>query len=148
MEEIFKVISEQPKYFAWAFGLINALWLGFVYFNKKRHENELIKVKQSLDLDLQRRKKVFEMKASQYEAYFRHIDDIHNRHKTDYQDVFMPIMNKFMSSYLQASTNNDESEATAATIEFSEQISKITHDGFQELWSYRIGNKQPSFDSK
>lgn len=133
MEDIFNVISEKPEYFAWAFGLVNAFWLGFVYFNKKRHESELIKIKQSLDLDLQRRMKVFEMKASQYEAYFRHIDSIHNRHKTDYQDIFMPIINKFMTSYLQASTSNDEAAARAATIEFSEQISKITHDGFQEL---------------
>ena len=133
MEEIFKVISEKPEYFAWAFGLVNALWIGFVYFNKKRHEKELIGVKQSFDLDLERRKKVFEMKASQYETYFRHIDAIHNRHQTDYQDVFMPIMNEFMSSYLEASSRDDESAATAATIEFSEKISKISRDGMQEL---------------
>lgn len=133
MEEIFKVISEKPEYFAWAFGLVNALWLGFVYFNKKRHEKELIEVKQSFDLDLERRKKVFEMKASQYEAYFRHIDAIHNRHQTDYQDVFMPIMNEFMSSYLEASSRDDEAAATEATIEFSEKISKLTRDGMQEM---------------
>lgn len=133
MEEIFKIVSEKPEYFAWAFGLVNALWLGFVYVNKKRHEKELLKVKQSFDLDLERRKKVFEMKASQYEAYFRHIDAIHNRHQTDYQDVFMPIMSKFMSSYLEASSMNDGAAATTASIEFSEQISKLTRDGFQEL---------------
>ncbi|MDY6906110.1 MAG: hypothetical protein SWH61_15665 [Thermodesulfobacteriota bacterium] len=133
MEEIFKVISEKPEYFTWAFGLVNALWIGFVYFNKKRHEKELIKVKQSFNLDLERRKKVFEMKASQYEAYFRHIDAIHNRHKTDYQDVFAPIMNEFMSSYLGASSKSDKEAATAATIKFSEQISKLTRDGMQEM---------------
>lgn len=133
MEEIFKAISEKPEYFAWAFGLVNALWLGFVYFNKKRHEKELIEVQQSFDLDLERRKKVFEMKVSQYEAYFRHIDAIHNRHQTDHQDVFMPIMNEFMSSYLEASSRDDEAAATAATIEFSEKISKLTRDGMQEM---------------
>lgn len=133
MEELFKVISEKPEYFAWAFGLVNALWFGFVYFNKKRHEKELIGVKQSFDLDLERRKKVFEMKASQYEAYFRHIDAIHNRHQTDYQDVFIPIMNEFMASYLDASSRDDEAAATAATIKFSEKVSKISRDGMQEL---------------
>ncbi len=133
MEEIFKIISDKPEYFAWAFGLVNALWLGFVYFNKKRHEKELIEVQQSFDLDLERRKKVFEMKASQYEAYFRHIDAIHNRHQADYQDVFIPIMNEFMSSYLEASSRNDEAAATAATIEFSEKISKLTRDGIREM---------------
>ncbi len=133
MEEIFKVISEKPDYFAWAFGLVNVLWLGFAFFNKKRHEKELIKVKQSFDLDLERRKKVFEMKASQYEAYFRHIDAIHNRHQTDYQDVFMPIINDFMSSYLEASSREDKAAETAATIKFSEKISKLARDGMQEL---------------
>ena len=50
MEEIFKIISEKPEYAAWAFGLINVLWLAFLYFNKKRHERELIAMKQSFDL--------------------------------------------------------------------------------------------------
>jgi len=118
---------------AWAFGLINALWIAFLYFNKKSHEKELIEVKQSFDLDLERRKKVFEMKASQYESYFRHIDAIHNKHQTDYQNIFVPIMNEFMASYLEASNQNNEEEATRATITFSEKISKITQDGFQEL---------------
>ena len=130
MEEIFKIIAEKPHYAAWAFGVINALWLAFLYFNKKRHEKELIQVKQSFDLDLERRKKIFEMKAAQYESYFRYIDGIHNKHQTDYQDILIPIMNEFMSSYLNAS---DESAATAATIKFSEKISKISRDGFQEL---------------
>lgn len=133
MEEIFKIISEKPEYAAWAFGLINALWVAFLYFNKKRHEKELIEVKQSFDLDLERRKKVFEMKSAQYESYFRHIDAVHNKHQTDYQDVFTPIMNEFMSSYLEACDKNDEEAATQATIRFSEKISKITRDGFQEL---------------
>lgn len=133
MEEIFKFISEKPEYTAWVFGIVNALWIAFLYFNKKRHEKELIAVKQSFDLDLERRKKVFEMKASQYEAYFRHVDAIHNKHQTDYQDIFTPIMNEFMSSYLEASDKNNEEEATKATIRFSEKISKITRDGFQEL---------------
>lgn len=133
MEEIFKVISEKPEYAAWGFGLVNAVWLAFMYFNKKRHERELIAVKQSFDLDLERRKKVFEMKAAQYESYFRHIDSIHKKHQTDYQDVLTPIMNEFMSSYLQACDRNDEAGATQATIRFSEEISKITRDGFQEL---------------
>lgn len=133
MEDIFIFISEKPEYFAWAFGLINALWIGFIYFNGKRHEKELIKVKQSFDLDLERRKKVFEMKASHYEAYFINIDAIHNRHQTDYQDVFAPIMNEFMSSYLDAAAVSDEEAATSAIIKFSEKISKLTRDGMQEM---------------
>lgn len=133
MTQVFSLISEYPKLTALLFALVNALWVVFVYFNKKRHERNLIEVKQSLDLDLERRKKVFEMKASQYEAYFKHIDSIHNKYQTDYQNVFIPIMNEFMYSYLQASSKNDQEGTTRATIEFSEKILKITHDGFHEL---------------
>lgn len=133
MEEIFKFISEKPEYTAFSFAVINALWIVFIYFNKKKHEKELIGVKQSFNLDLEHRKKVFEMKASQYEAYFKNIDAIHNKHQMDYQNIFTPIMNEFMSTYLEACTNNNEEEATKATIWFSKKISKITQDGFQEL---------------
>jgi predicted outer membrane lipoprotein len=133
MEMIFEAISSNPGYFAWAFGIVNALWIVFLYFNKKQHERELIRVKQSFDLDLERRKKVFEMKASQYESYFKHIDTIHNRHQTDYQDIFLPIMNQFMSDYLSASNAGDKHRETQATIAFSEKISRIQRDGFKEL---------------
>jgi hypothetical protein len=133
MEAVFSVISEKPEYFAWAFGLVNALWAGFLYFNSKRHEKELIGVQQSFDLDLERRKKLFEMKAGQYESYFRHLDLMHQKHQTDYEDVFLPIMNEFVSAYLQAADKSDEEAATQATIHFSEKVSKITRDGMKEL---------------
>jgi hypothetical protein len=133
MEELYKVISSNPMYFAWAFGLVNVLWGVFLYFNKKRHERELIRVQQSFNLDLERRKKVFEMKASQYESYFQHIDAIHCRHQTDYQDVFVPIINEFMAGYLSASSAGDTQRATQATIDFGEKISRLARDGFNEL---------------
>jgi len=133
MEALFQVISEKPEFFAWVFALVNVLWGVFLYFNKKRHEEELIRVKQQFDLDLERRKKVFEMKAGQYEAYFKHIDAMHRKHQTDYQDVFAPIMNEFMASYLSASAAEDKQAATQATVRFSERVSAISRDGFEEL---------------
>lgn len=133
MEALFEVISEKPEYFAWAFGVVNVLWAAFLYFNKKTHEKALVRVKQELDLDLERRKKVFEMKAGQYEAYFKHIDAMHKKHQTDYRDVFAPIMNEFMESYLSASAADDKQAATDATIRFSGRISGISRDGFEEL---------------
>ncbi|SRR5258708_17424116 len=133
METVFEVISSNPAYFAWAFAIANVLWAAFLYFNKKRHERELIRVQQSFDLDLERRKKVFEMKAGQYESYFKHIDAIHNKHNTDYQDIFIPIMNAFMSEYLSASRAGDRQRETQALVAFSENISRIQRDGFEEL---------------
>lgn len=133
MEQIYQLISDKPEYFAWAFGLINGLWLAFIHFNRKRHEEELLKVKQKLDLDIERRKKVFEMKAAHYEAYLQNIDSIHNRHQTDYQELFLPIMNQFIAAYLPAAAANDTQRATAATIQFSDKISKLTRDGMREM---------------
>jgi len=133
MEEVFKFISEKPEYTVWFIGIINISWIVFIYFNRKKHDRKLIELKQSFDLDLERRKTVYEMKATQYESYFKHIDSIHKKHQTDYQDVLRPIINEFMSTYLRASDNNDKTEETNATIRFSKEISKITYDGFQEL---------------
>lgn len=133
MEIIFEFISSNPSYFAWVFGIVNVLWAVFLYFNNKRHEHELIKVQQSFDLDLERRKKIYEMKASQYEAYFRLIDSLHNKHRTDFQDIFVPIMNEFMANYLPASSAGDKPKETQAVVTFSEKISRLTRDGFEEL---------------
>jgi len=132
MQSIYELIKQQPEFFAWVFGLVNVLWGVFIYFNKKRHSKDLVELKQSLDLDLERRRKVFEMKATHYESYFQRIDTFHRNHQNDYQQVFTPIFNEFMSRYLKAEDIGDKAESTNATIWFGEQISKITTDGFQE----------------
>ncbi|PSS72115.1 hypothetical protein [Shewanella algae] len=133
METIYLIIKQNPEYFAWIFGLINALWLGFVYFNKKRHQRDLVSLKQALDLDLERRKKVFEVKTSQYEDYFKQVDAIHRRHRNDYQEVLGPIINEFNAAYQKACSVDDTNAATEATIRFSEKVNKLSIDGFDEL---------------
>ena len=133
MDVIFKIISNDPEFFLWVFGVINVFWGIFLYFNKKRHQRELINLKQSLDLDLERRKKLFEMKTAQYEDYFKNMDAMHNRHQNDYQEVVLPIINKFNAAYQRACDINDTQAATEATIIFQEKIGKITYDGFEEV---------------
>ncbi|MDR9830547.1 hypothetical protein RCJ22_33735, partial [Vibrio sp. FNV 38] len=109
------------------------LWVFFLYINKKRHDKELVQLKQSLDLDLERRKKVFEMKSNQYENYFNNIDEIHNRHRNDYHEIVLPLINEFNASYLRANAMDDQVAAAAATSKFSEDIGKLTRDGFDEV---------------
>jgi len=133
MDVIFKIISNDPEFFLWAFGVINVLWGIFLYFNKKRHQRELVNLKQSLDLDLERRKKVFEMKTTQYEDYFKNMDAMHNRHQNDYQEIVLPIINEFNAAYQRACDINDSQAATEATIIFQEKIGKLTYDGFEEV---------------
>jgi predicted outer membrane lipoprotein len=50
MGSIYKLIQTNPEYFAWAFGLVNALWLVFVYFNRQSHEKSLERLKSTLQL--------------------------------------------------------------------------------------------------
>ena len=133
MDVIYKIISNKPEFSILVFGMVNFLWVAFLFFNKKQHQRELINLKQSVDLDLERRKKVFEMKTAQYEDYFKNMDEIHNRHQSDYQKVVFPIINEFNTSYQRACSINDTEAATEATIIFSKKIGKLTYDGFEEV---------------
>ncbi len=132
MELIFEHIQKQPEFYAWCFVIVNGLWGTFLYFNKKRHKEELEKLKQSLNLDLERRKKIFEMKSTQYEAYFNNIDSFQEKHQNDYQEIFVPIFNEFNRRFLHAEDQNDKEASTNATLWFSEEINKITLNGFKE----------------
>ncbi len=133
MELIFKHIQEQPEFYVWVFGIVNVLWGVFLYFNKMRHSEEIERLKQSLNLDLERRRKVFEMKSGQYEAYFNNLDAYQRKHQNDYYEIFVPIFNEFNKRYLTAEANDDKEGSTAATLWLSEEIQKITLNGFQEL---------------
>lgn len=74
MSAIYEVIQENPEYFAWAFGVVNVLWGLFVYFNKQSHDRAMARLKSDLGLEAERRKRVFELKASQYETYVANLD--------------------------------------------------------------------------
>jgi small-conductance mechanosensitive channel len=132
MEVIFEHIQSKPEFYAWSFAIVNLLWGVFLYFNNKTHKEKIERIKQSLNLDLERRKKVFEMKATHYEAYFNNIDAFQAKHQNDYQEVFVPIINEFNRRYLYAEDQNDTAESTNATLWFSEQINQRTLDGFKE----------------
>ncbi len=132
MELIFNHIQSDPEFYVWCFAIINGLWGTFLYFNKKRHKEEIEKLKQTLNLDLERRKKIFEMKSTHYEAYFNNIDAFQEKHQNDYQEVFVPIFNEFNHRFLHAEAQNDKEASTNATLWFSEQINQVTHSGFKE----------------
>lgn len=137
METIYKIISDNPGYFVWAFGIINALWVVFIYFNKKRHERELESLKHSYSLDLEKRKKMYEMKAAQFEKYFRMIDDFGKRQQVDIVKRMQPIINKFMEDYLKSTECGDKKAETAAIITFSSQISDLTNEGMEQYLSLK-----------
>ena len=133
MDSIYSIATKYPELVTWLFALVNAVWIVFIYFNKKKHERALLKLKKSIDLDLERRKKIFEMKTSQYEDYFRNVDAIHKRHQNDYQEIVVPIIDEFNASFQRAMASGDREGATESSILFSSKINKITLDGLDEL---------------
>lgn len=50
MEDIYNLIQANPKYFAWAFGVLNVLWIGFTYFNRQSHDKAMERLKTTLQL--------------------------------------------------------------------------------------------------
>ena len=60
METIYNIIQQNPKFFAWAFGLVNVLWGVFTYFNKQSHDKKMEQLKHSLSLDRDKQKMLWE----------------------------------------------------------------------------------------
>lgn len=45
MQTIYKIVASNPEYFIWAFGVVNVLWVIFVYFNKQSHDKAMERLK-------------------------------------------------------------------------------------------------------
>lgn len=137
MEAILKFLPASPTYplddfYIWLFSAINLLWLcllvvcHFAYKSKLRHAQDAI------NAELETRRKVFEMKAFDYENYLHDIDVFYRRHQNDYQAVFLPLFNEFHSRYKAAELAKDTAAIALATLWFSEEIQKITTSGQEE----------------
>jgi len=128
MEAIYKIIQENPGYFAWAFGLINALWIAFTYFNTQRHDRDMRNLEQQLKLDADRRKKVFELKATQYEAYVTNLDTFGKKNQTDLAKRMQPIFDRYFHDYLMASSSNDKKSEAEVITWFGSQVSNLMQE--------------------
>ncbi|MCG6201813.1 hypothetical protein [Psychromonas antarctica] len=122
MEFIYKIIQEDPSYFAWAFGLVNILWVGFAYFNKQRHEKEMVELSNSLKFESDRKLKIFELKVRKFEKYVTTLDSFGKKHQVDLPQKMQPIIDKYLSEYLNATAVGDKEEETNAITWFSSEI--------------------------
>lgn len=133
METIYSVIQENPDYFVWVFGLINVLWGLFAYFNKQSHDKALAKLKHELILDAVRRKMVFELKATQYEAYVGNLDEFGKKHQVDMPARMQPIFDKYLNDYLAATQNGDKDKEREVITWFSSKISLFMQEGLSDV---------------
>ncbi|MFH0731068.1 MAG: hypothetical protein V2B19_32590 [Pseudomonadota bacterium] len=125
MKLIYDLIQQDPKFFTWVFGIINVLWVAFLYYNQKRHDRELKKLQHSLNLDLERRKRVFDLKVGQYERYVGMLDEFGRKYQTGLYIRVEPIFKQYMSIMLTAS--NEQLKATTLA-KFSEQMLDVFNE--------------------
>jgi hypothetical protein len=130
MESIYNFISENQNYFTWCFGLVNALLLAFIYFNKKSHDRAIESLKHAFGLELERKKKLFGMKSESYESYFREIDTFFRNHQDDLEKVFSPLYQKFFTRHINASSEQEQNDAL---IWFNNELGKLYVAGTKEF---------------
>ncbi|MFY2833627.1 hypothetical protein [Vibrio parahaemolyticus] len=133
MESIYSIIQENPDYFAWVFGLVNALWGIFLYFNKQSHDKALENLKHGLSLEAERRKKVFELKVSQYEAYVSNLDEFGKKHQVDLPAKMQPIFDQYFNDYLAAAQVGDKDKEREVLCWFGTQVSEVMRDSTEDL---------------
>lgn len=129
MNTIYTIIQQNPEFFVWAFGIVNVLWGAFLYFNKKRHDRELKKLEHSLNLDLERRKHIFELKISQYERYFVMLDEFGKKYQTELLDRMQPMFKEYMNAMLAAKTDEEKNAAIGV---FSTQVMELMNESSTE----------------
>lgn len=122
METLYELIRNNPELFTNGFIIINALWIVFIYFNKQRHEEKLKSIQHDLNLDLERRKKVFELKVKQYENYVKMLDEFGKEYQTELFSKMQPTFENFLKKVLNA---KNEEEKKSALNEFSLNIMSL-----------------------
>jgi hypothetical protein len=132
VELIYEIISSHPGYFAWAFGLVNVAWGIFLYFNRKEHDKDLEKLRHQHTLDLQKRSKMYELKTTQFQNYFRLMDEFSRKHRSDFSEKFQPLLDRYMQDYLEAESRNDKSASTQAITQFASSVGRLTAAGHEE----------------
>jgi hypothetical protein len=132
MKAIYDAIQENPQFFAWAFGVVNILWILFTYFNKQSHERQLVQLEQQLRLDADRRSKVFELKMTQYESYMTSLDNFGKKQLTEIPGRMKPVLDKYLNDYLVASEAQDKNAERKVITWFSNQVSGLMQEVYAD----------------
>jgi hypothetical protein len=133
MQEIYELIQENPKFYAWAFGIVNLLWVAFAYFNKQRHERNLKQLEQDLRYKADRRLKKFDLKASEYAKYVTDLDSFGEKNQIEMPERMQPIFDEYLQNYLAATEACDKEKERQVIGWFSSQISALMQEGLKEV---------------
>jgi len=133
MQLIYELIQENPKFYAWIFGIINVLWLGFAYFNKQRHERSLKQLEQDLRYRADRRLKIFDLKASEYGKYVTDLDSFGKKNQIEMPERMQPIFNQYLQNYLAATEAGDKERERQVVGWLSSQVSALMQEGLKDV---------------
>lgn len=133
MQFIYELIQENPKFYAWAFGVVNVLWLLFAYFNKQRHERDLKRLEQDLRYKADRRLKIFDLKASEYAKYVTDLDSFGKKNQIEMPERLQPIFDEYLQNYLAATEAEDKEQEHRVIGWFSSQISALMQEGLKDV---------------
>lgn len=133
MQFIYELIQENPEYYIWAFGVINALWLGFAYFNKQTHEKNLKQLEQDLRFRADRRLKIFDLKASEYGKYVTDLDSFGRKNEIEMPERMQPIFDEYFQRYLEADEAGDKEQERVVIGWLSSQISGLMQEGLKDV---------------
>lgn len=133
MQEIYDLIQGNPKFYAWAFGIVNLLWVAFAYFNKQRHERNLKQLEQDLRFRADRRLKIFDLKASEYAKYVTDLDRFGKKNQIEMPERMQPIFEEYLQNYLAATEVGDKERVRQVIGWFSSQISALMQEGLKDV---------------
>ncbi len=128
MQEIYDLIQGNPKFYAWAFGIVNLLWVAFAYFNKQRHERNLKQLEQDLRFRADRRLKIFDLKASEYAKYVTDLDRFGKKNQIEMPERMQPIFEEYLQNYLAATEVGDKEKIEYIRAELAKYSEKIQKD--------------------
>ena len=132
MEPIYNFIESSPELAALVFAATNGVWLGITFFLRQRHERNLQNFKHGFDLDLEKRRKLYEMKSRQYENYVGRLDDFGRKNQVEIPSRMQPMITRFFENYLKAEDDGDQEASRMAITTFSEQVSTINQEGLND----------------
>ena len=132
MEALYQFIESHPGLAASIFAVTNGVWITITFFLRQKHEKKLQTLKHGLNLDLEKRKQLFEMKVRQYESYVGLLDDFGRRNQVEIPARMQPMIQRFFSDYLKAEDEGDKEASTLATTTFSKEISTLNSEGLND----------------
>jgi hypothetical protein len=133
MKIVYTLIQENPQFYAWAFGIINILWGGFLYFNKQAHERRLKHLEQDIKYDFDRRLKIFDLKATQYSQYVTDLDSLGKKNQVEIPTKMQPIIQTYFEEYLSASALGDTHRENEIIVWFSSEIQSLMNEGLKDV---------------